>query len=315
LADIESTSWQEVDASNNSASPNGWASGTMIPSQVEPTARAMMGALKRDWDHKGATVTSGGSANVHTLTYSVAPAAYVAGQVFAFKSGFTNTGSATVNVNALGAKTIVYNNGAALLGGEIQAGDVIVVYYDGTNMILGNPRGILTPIATTLASTSATIDFTGLTSAFTKYTVLIHDLVPATDNVYLQMRVGTGGGPTWQSGASAYSYGYRLQGPTNGGDGGSGADADGTSIHLTRPSNGISSSGGLLAEITIANPSGASLNKLINYVVGYNQTAAAGVAHITGSAFFGSATAVTAIRFLVSSGNITSGTFQLLGVR
>ena len=46
MADINQSSWSEVDASNNAASPNGWTSGVMLPSQVEPTARGMMGAIK-----------------------------------------------------------------------------------------------------------------------------------------------------------------------------------------------------------------------------------------------------------------------------
>jgi hypothetical protein len=131
LADIESATWSETAASNNAVSPNGWKSGTMLPSEVEPVGREMMAALKRDWDHKGPTVTSGGAANVQTLTYSVAPAAYVAGQIFTFIVGFTNTGSTTLNVNALGAKTI-QKNGANLVGNELKAGGIVTVAYDGT---------------------------------------------------------------------------------------------------------------------------------------------------------------------------------------
>src|SRR5689334_11629114 len=135
MADIESSSWSETAASNNAASPNGWTSSTMLPSGVEPTAREMMAALKRDWNHKGPTVTSGGSANVQTLTYSVAPSAYVQGQRFMFIAGFSNSSTATLNVNALGAKAIQYN-GAALSGGEILSGKIVEVAYDGTQFQL-----------------------------------------------------------------------------------------------------------------------------------------------------------------------------------
>lgn len=109
----------------------------MLPSQVEPTARAMMGATKRFYDHINATATSGGTANVQTLTYAVAPAALVAGDVFCFIVGasLTNTGSTTLNVNALGAKTIKYKN-ANLVGNELRAGGVVTVVYDGTNFQL-----------------------------------------------------------------------------------------------------------------------------------------------------------------------------------
>ena len=49
--DMSNSTWSETDASNNSPAPNGWVSGVMAPSLVEPTARAMMGALKRFYNH------------------------------------------------------------------------------------------------------------------------------------------------------------------------------------------------------------------------------------------------------------------------
>jgi hypothetical protein len=134
--DLSNATWSEVDSSNNAASPNGWTSGTMTPSQVEPTARAMMGATKRFYNHINATKTSGGSANTQTLTYSVAPAAYATGDAYAFIAGFTNTGSATLNVNSLGAKTIKVGT-VPLTAGQITVGRVVNVYYDGTDFQLG----------------------------------------------------------------------------------------------------------------------------------------------------------------------------------
>jgi len=52
------------------------------------------------------------------------------------------------------------------------------------------------------ASSSATIDFTGLSNAYAHYEVWITDLVPGTDVQALTMQVGTGAGPTWQTGTS-----------------------------------------------------------------------------------------------------------------
>lgn len=94
----------------------------------------MMGAIKRFYDHVNATVTSSGT-NTVTLTYGVAPAAYVAGDVYVFIVGTTNTGSTTINVNSLGAKTVKLN-GANLAGGELKSGEVVIVAYDGTNFRL-----------------------------------------------------------------------------------------------------------------------------------------------------------------------------------
>jgi hypothetical protein len=136
-ADISSNHWSETDSSNNHASPNGWTSGNMLPSQVEPTARGMMGAVKRFYNHINGTVTSGGTANAQTLTYSIAPSAYVTGDVYTFLVGssLTNTGATTLNINSLGA-IAVQQNGVALGGGELAAGRYVSVLYDGTNFQL-----------------------------------------------------------------------------------------------------------------------------------------------------------------------------------
>lgn len=81
--------------------------------------------------------TSGGSANAQTITPSPVITAYTNLQRFGFIAGFTNTGSTTLNVNSLGAKTLKKSNGSTnLSGNEILAGQYYVVRYDGTNLIL-----------------------------------------------------------------------------------------------------------------------------------------------------------------------------------
>lgn len=132
MSDINSTNWSETAASNNVTPPDGWPEG-QAPSTVNDCSREMMGALKRDWDRRGPTLTSAGTANAQTLTYTVAPTAYVRGDTYSFLAGagLTNTGAATMNVNALGAKAIQLG-GAALRGMEIAAGLVYTLMYDGT---------------------------------------------------------------------------------------------------------------------------------------------------------------------------------------
>lgn len=136
-ADIQASSWSEIDASNTAAPPDGWPSVTMRPNEVEPSARAMMGAIKRFYNRVNAVKASAGSANAQTLTYDVAPAAYVTGDAYTFRvgAGLTNTGATTLNVNSLGAKTIKRGT-ADLTGNEIRAGEVVSVYYDGTDFQL-----------------------------------------------------------------------------------------------------------------------------------------------------------------------------------
>lgn len=113
----------------------------MLPSTVNDNARSLMGALKRWYNRDHPTITSGGAANVQTLTYTIPPTALVAGDIFSFTAGFTNTAATTLN-NGLGAKN-VFANGAALLGGEIVVGKSYMVFYDGTQYNLFAMSGLL----------------------------------------------------------------------------------------------------------------------------------------------------------------------------
>src|SRR6516225_8915203 len=140
MSDIETSNWSETAASNNAAPPNGMPEG-MAPSGVNDSGREIMAAIKRDWNRRNPTQTSGSSANAQTLAYTSAPAAYVQGQCFGFIAGLTNTGAATLNVSGLGAKN-VYMDGAALTGGEIVAGSVVECAYDGTQFQIISSRAL-----------------------------------------------------------------------------------------------------------------------------------------------------------------------------
>lgn len=76
--------------------------------------------------------------SVGTDAYAISPTpaetAYVAGKEYTFKAGTANTGSATLNVSGLGAKTIKKNVSTDLSTGDILLNQIIVCKYDGTNM-------------------------------------------------------------------------------------------------------------------------------------------------------------------------------------
>lgn len=76
--------------------------------------------------------TAGGTANVLTLTFSGGPSAWAQKDAIVFKAASTNTGSATVNPNGLGAKTFKKENDRDLVGGEIIADRYYRLTYDGT---------------------------------------------------------------------------------------------------------------------------------------------------------------------------------------
>lgn len=74
--------------------------------------------------------------NTKAITLSPAPSSYYEGLCFAFKNSVENTGAVTINVNGLGAKSIKKPNGNDVAAGNLKAGSVYTVRYNGTNFIL-----------------------------------------------------------------------------------------------------------------------------------------------------------------------------------
>jgi hypothetical protein len=65
--------------------------------------------------------------------------AYATGNTFYFVAAATNTTSVTLNVDGLGAKAVTRHGSTALVAGDILAGEVCLVVYDGTRFQLLNP--------------------------------------------------------------------------------------------------------------------------------------------------------------------------------
>lgn len=72
-----------------------------------------------------------GTNTITGTTVGTAPSANGSGQYVFFIPANTNTGAATLNRDSLGALSIFYN-GAALIGGELQANIPALLYEDGT---------------------------------------------------------------------------------------------------------------------------------------------------------------------------------------
>lgn len=83
-----------------------------------------------------------GSSDAYAITLSPAQTSYVAGRVISFMPNTTNTGAATLSVNGLGAQAIRKNGAEVLADGDILAGRVAMVIYDGTNFQLLNANNL-----------------------------------------------------------------------------------------------------------------------------------------------------------------------------
>ena len=137
MSDVNS--WNTVDASNNATPPDGFPEN-MNYSQVNNSARAVMGAIKRYHDDLGGSLAAGGVANAYTVTLNQTYSAYFEGMRFACSIPADNTGAATMNVNAIGVLSIVKKDGSALRGGELQSGGIYEFLHNGTSIqLVGHP--------------------------------------------------------------------------------------------------------------------------------------------------------------------------------
>ena len=164
------------------------------------------------------------------------------------------------------------------------------------------------------ASNSAQLDFTTfISSTYDDYEFHIIGLIPATNDVNLLMRMGTGGGPTYDTGAN---YGWSEFISRAGATAVQGVEGGATSILLAGYTALISNSTswGIAGHVTLADPQSATAYKQIYGKVAwyYGDGNLRVLSEIHGS--YESATAVTAIRFYMSSGNIASGTIRVYGV-
>lgn len=170
-------------------------------------------------------------------------------------------------------------------------------------------------ISSSSASTSASISFTGLTSTYRAYKVILENIVPATAATVLYLRTSSNGGTSYDS--TAGDYGYYTYAINFGGVGISSSATSSTKIDITTNTSGsgvgTGSSLGISGEIMLISHSNTTSNKMIFWRAGYTYSIPSGT-HIRGVASRYSTSAIDAIQFLMSSGNITSGTFTLYGL-
>jgi hypothetical protein len=166
-------------------------------------------------------------------------------------------------------------------------------------------------IASASAAADATIDFDdSLDSTYDAYFFVVTNYVPAADSRILYMRFGTGTGPpTYQASLYSRSAVYSANGGSVTSDG-SASDGE---VYLTSGSVGAQT--GESGNVTgyIYGPSSGTLYTQVN-ASGSFMNGSAAVVTWTAAGVWKSATAVTSVRFLASTGNIATGEFYLYGI-
>lgn len=139
--------WSKTAGDNDTAdSAINWQEN-QVPSTVNNSARQMMGRVAELLDDLGAVTSTTNLSNAYSLTANSAFTALADGLIVGFKASATNTGAATLNVNALGSKAIRRIGATADIAmetGTIISGQKYLAIYDsaanaaaGAWMLLG----------------------------------------------------------------------------------------------------------------------------------------------------------------------------------
>jgi hypothetical protein len=137
MSDMNSWETTSGSAFNDDAPPDGFPEN-MDYSDVNNSAREVMAVLAREYRDRRGTLAATGAADAYTLTLSESYTALFAGMSFKCSIPANNTGAATINVNAIGAGSIVNPDGSALAPNQLIANGIYEFVYTGSNFMLMN---------------------------------------------------------------------------------------------------------------------------------------------------------------------------------
>jgi hypothetical protein len=165
-------------------------------------------------------------------------------------------------------------------------------------------------IASGTASNSASIDFTNISNTlYSSYKIIGYNIVPASNGVDLIMRTSVAG--TFQAGTADYRHTQLRFISTTVVASGTATD---TGINISSIADNLANSGaqkGLNLDLTFYNASQTNTIKVANWDAEY--TGSDFLRIIGNGAYLTAGNAIDGFRFLMTSGNITSGVFKLYG--
>ena len=180
------------------------------------------------------------------------------------------------------------------------------------------PTGKMILLSTQTASSSATLSFTsGIDSTYDKYVFKFINIHPATDGVHFEFNLSTDGGSSYNvTKTSTFFEAYHNEAGTGTGlSYRTGRDlAQSTANACLSEDVGNGADESTSGTLTLFNPSSATFVK--HWISESNLYHASNLSVNNRGAGYGNTTsAVNAIRFQMSSGNIDSGTIKMYGVK
>lgn len=227
------------------------------------------------------------------------------------------TGTLDLNHDAtdlilLGGENITTTAGSIAVLREYALGDFkLEIYQDGATAPGG---GGIVLLSTVTASSDATIDIDALIDGtYDEYEIHLQNVIPASDNVGLNLLTSTDGGSNYDTGAS--DYGWIVGGNSGGGTGLDDGDVADSEIQLSAsyPVGSAANEVGVSGVISLIRPSVAKYGTIL-YQIGYRRETAE-IVHLEGYAERLTAADINAVRFIFTSGAIESGEFKLYGLK
>ncbi|MDB5807023.1 MAG: hypothetical protein JWN73_4345 [Betaproteobacteria bacterium] len=244
--------------------------------------------------------------------------------IFAATGIFTQTFDAAATLGN-GWQVTIRNDGAGVITldpTETIDGKTSLNLYPGescnvtSNGVLFKTSGLGTGLVyvskQTISSAVATVDVIGIDSTFDEWVIKFYEVVPATNDIFLLGRVSEDNGATFKSAAASYSWSSIIN--QNGTVTGAGSASD-TSMRLSHQASNVTTDGGMNGQVTLYRPGDTTHSKVIQTEVNNLRLASGADASKAIGIYIGSVNAINAFRFLETSGNISSGTFVLYGVR
>jgi hypothetical protein len=251
------------------------------------------------------------AAQAYTIAQAGASTTFQAGWLTDIQN--INSTSNPAGIVTLTATTSIFSaTGTTTL--KIYPGQGVRIISDGTNyqVIPYNlATGGLVLLNTLIASASASLsDTTSMTAAFSSYKFIFENIVPASAANILEAQVQVGG---------SFVVASYLGSSVNTVAGAAGAFACGglTTALCVSDNNGTVSTNamGVNAECLMITPSNTTSDKAWQCDFTYLTATPAMSRGISGGTYNGGTGAVTGIKFLFNSGNITSGTIKIYGIQ
>ncbi len=208
---------------------------------------------------------------------------------------------------------LIYRNASNVTTrlGRGSAGQVLS--SDGADIAWAAPAasGALILLEQHTASGSAQLDFTSfISSTYDTYRIIGEGIQPATNAVDLRLEAGSGGGPTWDTGNS-----YEWCGNGWGTDGVAHANVAATGIaKIFNSMSNAAAYGNGGFDLLLRDPQSTSIRKQIHGTQQFVTSAPRNVIAPYLWTWTTSGTAMSGLRFIMSSGNIATGTIRIYGI-